>query len=331
MAGYTSLDNAICAVESETTYGTDAFSGAPNGDQVIAFRNLVITPQMEAVENDRMTATVTGECHGIGYVQNNVTWEMPLIGSSDAGELPPGDALLKACNMKATVVADTSVTYTINTANSQTDTPSATVVMYQRSVEDATGKRILARGVRSTLMFNFTVGQEAYMGGEGVGLYDPIPATFSALPTLPTSYNGDQCGWIVNTMAVTVGATTYPCEAVEFATNFNTEVIKTGDATSGGQAGHVLLTKGKSGNRVGGSLTLADGSTALQDMITKAYAGTKASLTVVLTKGARTITFSFPAIQFGVFEDQSPRYNVPFFAVRATGTAGDNDFSIAYT
>jgi len=332
MSGYTTLDQAICAVKSETSYGVDAFgASAPTSDDTLAFRSLTITPIYEVSEPDRVTATASGECHTVYFSHNEVAWESPLIGSVDAGDLPIIDAILRAGNFKRVIDAGTSVTYTPSTANDQSEVPSATFLMYQRSIEDNTGKRLMSRGSKTDLTFTFEQGSEAFLAGTALGLFDAVPATMSNLPTLPTTYNTDQCGWMINKMAVTVGNVSYPVSAFEVSSNFVTSPQGGGAEVGAGGIRKIVLTKGKSGNRIGGSLTLVDGSAALTDMITQAYAASKASLTVVITKGARTCTFSMPAIQFGVYTDASPTYTVPFFAIRPAGTAGDNELVITFT
>lgn len=78
-------------------------------------------------------------------------------------------------------------------------------------------------------------------------------------------------------------------------------------------------------------MELADGGAALADVIAKSKSGAKMTLTVVLTKGSRAITFS-GTIQLGAITNNAPRYTVPFYFVRANGSDGsDGDFTIAFT
>jgi len=328
MPGFLTADQGIAAAKSETTYGTDAFSGgAPSSADVLAMSALDIVQVQEQIEGDRLTATIAGECHAIHLSHIDLSWSMPLIGSSAPGELPPGDPWLRAAGYAATVVADTSVTYT-PTIEQQT---SLTALLYERSVQDGSARRLMARGVRTNATITLTVGQEAMCEGAGQGLYDPYPAETSALPTLPTAYSGDQCGWVVNRLVLTVDSVVYPVEAMTLETRWTLEVIRAGAASGGGSASQILLVKPRAGARFGGSFTLVDGTAALTAAINAWQTGAKLSLTAVLTKGARTITIAAAAIQLSAPAKTLPRFAVPWDAIRADGTSGVGHLTIAYT
>jgi len=328
MAGFITQDHAIVGAKSETTYGTDAFGGAaPSGAEVLAMAQADITQIIAIVEGDRITATFGGECDSRAASHNEVEWSMPLIGSSAAGALPPCSPLFKAAGFTETVVADTSVTYAPQLANNQTETPACTMVVYERSIEDGTARKLLARGMRTNLSITLEVGAEAMIGGSGIALYDAYPTSPSALPTLPTSYSGDQCAWFTNKIALTVDGTVYPCEGLTLETNNEIQQIMTGETTGGGMLSKALLTKAKSGARYGGSFTLADGATALAEVIAHWQSGEKITLEAVLTKGSRTITISGTA-QIGGLEKEAPRFSVPYSFVRPDGESGVDHFTI---
>ena len=328
MAGLITQDHGICAVKSETTYGTDAFGGAaPSAADVMAMASANIKQVITIIEGDRITAEVAGECDVRVPSHNEVEWSMPFIGSSAAGALPPCSALLKAAGFKETVVTDTSVTYAPQLANNQTETPACTMVVYERTLEDATARKLLARGMRTNITIALEVGSEAMISGSGQALYDAYPDDPSALPTLPTSYTGDQCAWAVNKLALTVGGTTYPCKGLTFETNNDITQIMTGETTGGGMLSKVLLTKPKSGSRYGGSFTLEDGATALSEVIGLWKSGAKVTLEAVLTKGSRTITLA-GTIQIGGLEKEAPRFSVPYSFVRPDGESGVDHLTI---
>lgn len=328
MAGYTTNDQGICAFNSESTYGTDAFSGsAPAAANCFPAAECMIKQVREQVEGGRLTATVAGECHGIHKSHTEVTLNLMLLGSAAAGDVPPIGPILQAAGMSETVDAGVSVTYTPEV----TQQDSITVLHYQRNVNDGNARRIMARGVRGNVTITMAVGQEAMVEFSGQGLYNDLPASDATFPTLPDEYAGDQCAWVVNTLALTVGGTTYPIEEMSFTTPWTVELIRTGDSTGGGTTGAVLLMNGKEGSRFGGGFTLVDGATALTAAINLVQGGAKASLSAVLTKGSRTITISAAAVQLGVdLDDQSPRYALQWFAVRADGETGANHVEIVF-
>lgn len=332
MAGQTTNDHGIAAFKSETSYGVDAFGGgAPADEDVLAVIELTITPQLTMIEGDRLTATIAGECHSMVKLQNDVSVTVPLIGSSAAGEAPPVAVILKAGNMAETIDTGVSVTYTTELVNSAALTPSMTALHYQRSVEDNTARRIMARGVKGSPTFNLTLGEEATLSLTGVAPYDEWPTDPAALPTLPEEYNGDQCAWPVSTLVVTAGGINYPVESMEIALNFTQELARTGDAAGGGVVGKVTNVKPKSGARTGGSFELNDGGAALADVIAKSKSGAKMTITAVLTKGARAITFS-GTIQLGMITNAAPRYTVPFYFVRPDGESGQGgDLTVTFT
>lgn len=328
---YLTADQGIGAVKAEATYGTDAFGGgAPVAADCLPFATLAILPNIEYVTGDRLTATIAAECGAPVPVDTEVSWDVILTGASAAGSAPPTDALLKAAGFKATVAAGVSVTYAPEIGNNQTDTPSATLYQLLRRVDAAQGRKLLARGVRTNLTINLTRGQEARISGAGRGLYDALPTSDSSLPTLPVSYGGDQCAWVVSNLVLEVGGDVYPIEGLTLESRWTIETILTGDGA--GTAGRQLLTKPKSGQPFGGSFALVDGGAALADAIALWQGGAKASLSAVLTKGSRAITIAAPAIQLlPSSPDQLPRWPIEYACVRADGANGTDHLTIAFT
>jgi len=333
MSGWVTNDQGIAGVKSEgATYGVDAFSGgAPVDADRLPFAALDINQVLEAIEGDRLTATIAGECHALHNSHTEVSYSTMLLGSSAAGALPPVDAILRACGFKAAVDVGVSVTYEPITENNQTDTPSCTFVHYQRTVTAAQARRIMARGCRGNFTLDLQVGAEALLTGEMSGLYDAYPSATAALPALPTEYGGDQCAWIVNTLGLTVGGTVYPIEGMTFESRWDVELIRTGVASTNSSVSHVLLMKPKSGSRMGGSFSLKDGATALTNAIVAAQAGSKVSLVAVLTKGSRTITLDIPAVQLLPFgSSDAPTYAIEYAAVRANAASGAGHVKIIF-
>jgi hypothetical protein len=332
MAGYITLDQGIGAVKAETSYGVDIFAaGAPAAADCLPFASLNIAQNIDFLRGDRLTATVADECGAPVPIDTEVTWDTLLLGSGAAGDLPPIDALLKAAGLYPTVVATTSVTYAPEIGNDQSRTPSATFLRYLRDVDADTARRVMARGVRTNATITLTRGQEARIAGTGRGLYNALPTSSSALPSLPTSYAGDQCAWVVNSLVLTVGVTVYPIESMTLETRWTIETLLTGDA-GGGTAGRQLLTKPKSGQPFGGSFALVDGAAALTAAIGLWQSGAKATLSAVLTKGSRVITIGAGAIQLLPAQaDQAPRFPVEYQCVRADGATGAGHLTIAFT
>lgn len=324
-------DHGIGAVLSETSYGVDAFGGgAPADSAVLAFSTLEIVQVIEQIEGDRLTATIAGECHANHLSHTDVNWSAKLTGSSAPGEIPAADPILRSCGFQRTVTADTSVVYSPITENDQTNTPSATWLGYERSIEDGLARRLMSRGARGNFTLDWTVGQEAMINGAAQGLYDAYPDTASALPDLPEMYGEDQCGWIVNALTLTSGGVALPVESMTFSTNWTLEVIRAGAALGGGTASKILLTKPKSGSRMGGEFSLVDGAAALTKVIQDWKNGAKFQLTGTIVKGSRSISLDLPAAQLGSPTKALPRFGVPYFAVRADGATGQGHVLLTY-
>lgn len=325
-----SADRSLVSVISEATYGTDAHSpGPPAAYQ--AFRSCSINPVLNQIESPRATWTASGEKSCGVKSHNDVAWEMPFTGKlGAAGTAPAWDALLLASGFKKTTVPATSVTYRPNTQNDNTDTPSATIWQYLRMLEQNNAYLLKARGYRGNATIRMAIGDEAVISGQGMALYNAWPNAQIASPTPPSTYQGATC-MVVQQLALVAGAVTYPLENLEFLTNWNITEIRTGEANQG-TLSKVLLTRPTAGNRLGGSLRLVDGLTALQDLITKWQAGTLVSAVATLTNGTDIITMTAPNMQFGQpagAAEGAFKFDVPFYCNR--GTTGDDELVIVCT
>lgn len=323
-------DRKIAGVESETTYGVDTISpGPPAAYQ--AFRAISIVPQVSMIEAPRATYSASGEKHCTLKSHNTVSWEMPFGGKTGAaGTAPAYDAFMLAAGFKKTVVADTSVTYKPNTQNDMNDCPSATIWMYRMMLDTNAAYLFKARGYRGNINVTLAIGDEAIIAGDGMALYDAYPTSTVTKPTAPTSYQGAGC-MVVNSLVLTVGAVTYPVEGFNFSSNWAMSEVRTGESGGGSLSG-VYLTRPSSGGRMTGSLTLVDGTTALQDAIGKWASGAQATLSATLTNGTDTITITAPNIQFGQVaetEEGVMKFDFPIYFNR--GTSGDDEIVLTFT
>lgn len=325
-----SADRSLAAVVSEATYSLDAINPGPPANYQ-AFRSLNINPVRNQIESPRATWTASGEKSCGINSHNDVAWEMPFTGKvGAAGTAPAWDALLQASGFKKTTVAATSVSYKPNTQNDQTSTPSATLWHYLRMLEQNNAYLLKARGYRGNATIRMTVGEEAVISGQGMALYDPWPVAVISPPTAPSSYQGATC-MVVQQLTLMAGAVPYPVESLEFLTNWAVSDVRTGEAGKG-TLSKVLLGRPTSGSRMGGSLRLVDGLTALQDLVTKWQAGTPVVAVATLTNGTDTITMTAPNLQFGQpagAQEGVFKFDVPFYLNR--GTTGDDELVILCT
>lgn len=326
----TSADRMLVHAASESTYGVDAIATTPSTFE--AFRAMNIVPVLNQLESPRATWSASGEKSCGVKSHNTVDWETPFTGKlGAAGTAPAWDPLIQACGFKKTVVADTSVAYAPSTSNAMADAPSCTIWNYLRQLDEDAAYLLKARGMRGNCTLRFTVGEEAILLGSGMALYDAFPNATIASPTPPDTYAGATC-MIVQSLALTVGGSvTYPVEALEISSNWTITEDRSGEAGKGTLA-RAVLTRPMSGGRLGGSLTLVDGKTALNDLVTKWQAGTQVTLSAVISNGTDTITITAPNMQFGQPAGQAAgviKYNVPIFFNR--GTTGDDELVITCT
>lgn len=325
-----SADRSLASVLSEVTYGLDPFGAGPPANYQ-AFRSLNINPVHNQIESPRATWTASGEKSCGLSSHNDVAWEMPFGGKiGAAGTDPAWAALLQASGFKKTVVPATSVTFRPNTQNDQTDTPSAAFWHYLRMLEQNNAYLLKARGYRGNATIRLTVGEEAVISGQGMALYDAWPTLQIAAPTAPSSYQGAGC-MVVQRTVLLAGAVPYPVESIEYTTNWAITEIRTGEVGKG-TLSKVLLTRPTSGSRMGGSLRLADGLTALQDLVSKWQAGTQVVAVTTLTNGTDTSVLTAPNLQFGQpagAQEGVFKFDVPFYLNR--GTTGDDELVIVCT
>jgi hypothetical protein len=327
-----SASNFLGSVISESTSGTDPSSGgAPSSfDQ---FRKLEIVPKYVSIERERGTYHATSEGSHMVPSHCEVSGEIPLLPNAN-GESAPGSPILLAGGMAETVNDSTDVRYAVQTLDNMATTPSATFLKYILSANDDEAKRFMSRGTKlSNIAINLEVGAEAFIGFQGIGLFDAAPTSFSSAPTAPTAYGADLSAYRVATMAVTFGGTTYDVKKVILATNFNLERDDSGE--DGGVGMLAGLTRGRpiTGSAAGGSMDLEGGVTALNDVYTKSPARTRGALDVTLSNGTRTVKLVSAAIELGDpgFSGGVVRKaSVPITCVRAASSAGGADFELVF-
>lgn len=327
MSGYQTDYQAFSAVGSESTYGTDSFGGShPSAFQ--AFVSVAPRAVCEVVEYDLQTPLPVGERHGLHKSHQELTCSLPLTGVASGPAAPFWAPLMRACGMQMTEDAGT-YTFKPVLQNNATDTPSATLIHYLRSIEDTTVKKWINRGLRGNFDIVLEQGKPALMNFNMQGMYAEEPEAFSAAPTTPSALSGDLLGLIVQSLTVTLGAVTYKVSKMNVKSSW--EIIKDvgGDPAGGeGSASVVLLQLPKSGARFGGAMTLGGGAAELADMLAKSTSGAVAELSATITDGTTTATLIGKA-QIAAYTAARPRYDATFAFVRDAGEDGeDGAFSL---
>ena len=313
--------------ESESTYGTDVIDGDPSAFYTTLGDAARIRAIREVVECNGVKAVHSGNPHRTYPSHTELTLECELKGKvGAAGTAGVHDALLKACGMEATTVADTSVSYRCITTHTMALAPSATV--YEDQYDSAgTRRRQIATGVRGNVTITCEANANALLAFEGQGLFNQLGAPASA-GSLPTAYDADKPCLLARAMTLTINSTSYTFASFEVSTNWSIEQeIR---ATGAASVAALHLRRGD-GSRIGGSLSFHD--PALLDAIITAY-GTDAvyAFSVVLSDGTDTITLA-GQLQFGQYDRGAgliSTYSVPFFCVPSDADSQD-DLTITYT
>ncbi|ALO46572.1 phage tail tube protein [Pseudohongiella spirulinae] len=177
--------NQIILVKIEDTYATD-----PTPTESL---NAVLTKnlQRQMYNGNRVSRDVDYPYMANDFSINTapsvqLTFDVELAGSGDAGTAPQLDALLRACGFASTVVAETSVTYSPVSGAFES---CAIYYNYDGEMQKIVGARgtwtlNMARGALPSVSFTIT---GLYAKPTAVEQYDP---TYTAISPLPfSSYN----------------------------------------------------------------------------------------------------------------------------------------------
>lgn len=134
----------------EVTEGTKI---ALDAGDFITVHNAKFTPSIKMSENKDITGTMSKSANRPGFRSATITFDAYLRGSDSAGVAPELGVALRSCGFKETIVALTSVTYTMAP---QTTTPPSVTMELRRD-----GKISRIWGARGTVKFKGMVGEAA--------------------------------------------------------------------------------------------------------------------------------------------------------------------------
>lgn len=328
MDGSLSVVNRIVAVDSETTYGDDAFGGA-DPTEFIAFVTFDPTTNLEVVPDEGMRATHSGRPHDTYQGSASVSWEVYLTGIVDPGGTPafPLTPLLLAGNWGQTVTAGPPPEYSHNlvTGDNMSTVPSCTFVEYLIEHGRGNARKVVYTGMRGNTTITCEMGQAVRLSGEYTGRYTSFPAATVTKPANPTVYQGEQNRFIVVGASLSLNAQAYAVESVSFSSNW--QVREERDGTTADTTLSYIHLERSPGDRVTGSLTLKGRSAALNTILPAIEAGDAFTLTLELENAnGDTLTITAPALQFGSYGrggDGAITFDLPMH-LNGTG-AGENE------
>lgn len=332
MDGLLSAANRLVAVDSEASYGDDAFGGS-SPDEWIAFDEFTPTTTVELVEDEGVRATHSGRPHDVYEGASSVSWQVALSGIVDPDGTPslPFGPLLKASNWSEQITADpVAYSYHLVTGCTQSKVPSCTIAYYMLEQCGTKARKMLFTGLRGNTTLTLSMGLPARLSGDFTGKFASFPSSNTNRPTAPSSYSGESNRFIVVGMSVEFGGQTFAVENIEIQTNW--QVNEDRDATTASTTlSHVYLTRNP-GDRVTGSMTLKGRSAALSTLLPAAENGSTFSFEAMLeTPNGDRLTVEAPAVQFGSYSENRSgniNFDLPLY-FNGTG-AGENELTLTF-
>jgi len=308
-------DRHIVGVKSETTYGTDAFTGSEPTD----FLGILGEPKIQELSTDIGPMEKTADGFGGSVLRvgdkTDVSFTVYMVGKGvAAGDTPPQhDALLKASNMGETVVAATSATYDLGWGRTQTEVPSMTV--YEGIRDDESGDYFtrVVTGCRVVPTWKFEDGADAKVEFAGVGRYSTLSTATTAISN-PSEYSGGKTRMKVQGMVFTYDGVEYPIVSAEVVSGMTIDEDHVVSAENSMDSAGLYLANG---DKPGGSLTFKARSSVLTDILplTGVPSGCSvptAEVTITLSCGGDTITITGNDCAFGAHSKNLENSNYTF-------------------
>jgi hypothetical protein len=330
----------IIAAKSESTYGSDAFTGSDPSDYLAVVEDsaLPFSPNYERVGTPVQTAThdVRRADHYIDSLE--VGMSLPVKAASTAiDDPPPHDALLKAANLKeakrdpdsSADSGDEYVEYFPYTGASMTDVPSATIAAMLFNDDYSEHYLWLAEGARHNLTWTLEMGEHLMLEiADGMALPAAMPTSGTASSLQPDTYSGNERNFVVRNLVYEIDGTVYPLQSLELSTNWS--VTEDRDATqSQGTLSRVELNRssGPTDSPPGGSMTLKGRDSVVSDLEPKIADGTPGKIVAECTapNGTEVWRLEAPRVQFGwdaFSAGDDPTFDVPFFCLGTWDSAG---------
>ena len=286
----------LVGVDSEATYGDDAFEGADPTDY-LAFDEFEVDPEYGEAEDEAVLAVHSGRKSDTWGDYLGVSWTLPLTLAPAAGDPPAWAALLKSSNFEETIEADTSVTYKPVTGNAMARVPSATAIYYMIESGHESAYKWILEGLRTDLTIQLEMNEYARISGDSRALFAPQPSTTVPKPSNPTTYSGDDAIPRVVNLQATAGSEVIEIESLEIATEWDWGMDYQGANTPDGSVSEIHLVRQRGSNMSAG-ITLKARGHALETMIPELDDDNAFEISATLAKGGRSLDISMPRVQF---------------------------------
>lgn len=287
------------------------------GDFITA-HNAKFTPDIKMAEDKSVTGTMSKVANKPGLRSGKISFDIYLRGGSGAGVAPEYGPALRACGVKETVVAATSVTYT--PAPRATTVPSVTVELR------VDGKICRIWGARGTAKFKGMVGELAIFSLEFYGAdWEKIDGaqmagvSYTTIPTIifmnaAMTLAGSGAGLNLGSLDIDLGAKVVLRKSVNTPSGYVSGLISDRNPTLSFDPEEVLASEiNYFGDWQAGT--------------------TMAFSTGALGSGAGQVcTITAPALQYqGISESETDGLSTLQVNSKLCKNAGDDEYSIAFT
>lgn len=305
----------VIAAKAETTEGTAiALAGADAN-------NLIMDPKFEAdipmYERMFLDNSLSPQKSIATTRLARLSFKVECKGSGTAGTAPAVGKLLRACGMKETVVASTSVTYTPESALS--NIPTLSLAIYKD------GLRKAMKGARGNVKYSAKSGEPGMFEFEFVGVYDGVTDVAIITPS------GVEATVPPSLLSATFSIASFQAFVSQISWDMGNTLAPRGDINQASGYISTLLTR----RNPKGSFDPEDELVATHDFYGRWLAGTTGALTWKHQGSAGNIaTSTIPACQYIKLGEGDRSgiavLNADFLMVR-NSTAGDDEVSIAFT
>lgn len=332
---------------AEATSGVDQIDIDLNANTEVVYQLVEtcdVTPVASLLRPGMVSAYQDVQEHSYVKEGGSVSMTGYLTGKeSAAGDPPVWRAVLLASNLAETINVGTSAVYNVATERQS----SMTVVRHNGELETSKERMKFTTGTIGSVKFMFAVGDFAKweFSGEGIGhnvlsddleYFDatgkPLLDNTGAAITYTGTYGRSTKDLMVcKSVTLTIGGVSYCVSSASFDIAFGSSIVAciTGDTSRQ----HIINTRGGDAP-VTMNITLEDGGSALDDMLSKYPAGTTFAAALSITDGTDTVAISMPNSQFGIPApgDDGGRVNwsVDIYGA-VNSSAGNDSFTITFT
>lgn len=306
-----SAEDGLLLAKAEGTYGTDPTATAAD-DAVYAYDVEIGLIEADVRQKNALIGYRGARPSVVTAPRRTVRFGVELAAAGTAGLAPTWDHIAKACGLKATTVADTTVTYTPDDASTG---GSIAVTAYQD------GDVAKALGVRGNATFRFPEGDEPMLMFDGLGFYADL--TSAAVPS-----DEDFSAWrdslrmtAGNTPTITLDGQALALASLELSTGWT---VAWADRPGINAA---RLTA----RRATGRLEFERVARSAKDFVARFHANATMALAMTHgTAGGDIIELAAPAVQIVSAPSITERDGIQFMSldVALLPSSGDDDFSI---